>query len=266
MAGADYALQSLETSFHQDLNGDGQIGPVTTVIQVDGSTSLTEVANHFFLYDSGGSGPSLKMAGADIVAGGVWTPIGAEQTASGYEVAWKLTGADQYAVWNTDSSGNYTSNMIGFVSGADYALQSLETSFHEDLNGDGQIGPVTTVIQVDGSTSLTEVANHFFLYDSGGSGPSLKMAGADIVAGGVWTPIGAEQTASGYEVAWKLTGADQYAVWNTDSSGNYTSNMIGFVSGADYALQSLETSFHQDLNGDGQIGPVTTVIQVDGSD
>ena len=37
-----------------------------------------------------------------------WTPIGAEQTASGYEVAWKVTGADQYTVWNTDSSGNYT--------------------------------------------------------------------------------------------------------------------------------------------------------------
>ena len=27
---------------------------------------------------------------------GGWTPIGAEQTASGYEVAWKVTGADQY--------------------------------------------------------------------------------------------------------------------------------------------------------------------------
>ena len=185
-----------------------------------------------------------------------WAPIGAEQTASGYEVAWKVTGADQYIVWNTDSSGNYTSAMTGLVSGADYALQSLETSFHQDLNGDGQIGLPTTVIEANGSTSLTEVGNHFYLYNSGGSGPSLKYAGADYVAGqfGPWAPIGAEQTASGYEVAWKVTGADQYTVWNTDSSGNYTSSMTGVVSGADYALQSLETSFHQDLNGDGQIG------------
>ena len=47
----------------------------------------------------------------DYVAGqfGAWAPIGAEQTASGYEVAWKVTGADQYTVWNTDSSGNYLS-------------------------------------------------------------------------------------------------------------------------------------------------------------
>ena len=52
------------------------------------------------------------MPARPVVAGqfGAWTPIGAEQTASGYEVAWKVTGADQYTVWDTDSSGSYTSN------------------------------------------------------------------------------------------------------------------------------------------------------------
>ena len=64
-------------------------------------------------------------------------------------------------------------------------------------------------------------------------------------------PIGAEQTATGYDVAWKVAGADQYTVWNTDSNGNYISNIIGVVSGTSTALESLETSFHQDLNGDG---------------
>ena len=38
---------------------------------------------------------------------GSWTPIGAEQTATGYEVAWKDPGADQYGAWSTDSNGNY---------------------------------------------------------------------------------------------------------------------------------------------------------------
>ena len=199
MSGADYALQSLEPSFHQDLNGDGQIGPPTTVIEANGSTQLTEVGDHFFLYDGSGSGPSLKYAGADFVAGqfGPWAPIAAEQTANGYEVAWKVTGIDQYIVWNTDSSGNHTSQ-TGVVSGADYALQSLEPSFHQDLNGDGPVGPPTTVIEANGSTQLTEVGDHFFLYDGSGSGPSLKYAGADYVAGqfGAWAPIGAEQTAN----------------------------------------------------------------------
>ena len=69
-----------------------------------------------------------------------------------------------------------------------------------------------------------------------------------------WTPIGAEQTASGYDVAWKIAGADQYTVWSTDSSGNYISNVIGVVSGTSTALESIETTFHQDLNGDGVIG------------
>jgi hypothetical protein len=125
------------------------------------------------------------------------------------------------------------------------------------LNGDGVIGInlPTTVIEANGSTSLTEVGNHFYLYGSGGSGPSLKMGGTDFVAGqyGAWAPISAEQTASGYEVAWKFTGADQYSVWTTDSNGNHISD-IGVVSGTSTAFESLEASFHQDLNGDGVIG------------
>jgi Tryptophan-rich Synechocystis species C-terminal domain len=125
------------------------------------------------------------------------------------------------------------------------------------LNSDGLIGPLTTVIGSNGSTQLTKVGNHLYLYDSNLSGPSLKFFGAGAMADtyGAWTPIGAEQTASGYEIAWKNGSADQYTVWNTDSSGNYVSN-IGVVSGASVAFESVEPSFHQDLNGDGQTGLV----------
>ena len=68
--------------------------------------------------------------------------------------------------------------------------------------------------------------------------------------------------ASGYDVAWKIPGADQYTVWSTDSNGNYIANIIGAVSGNSIALESLETSFHQDLNGDGTIGLAATVIEI----
>ena len=80
-----------------------------TVIESFGSTSLTQIGSTFYLYDSNQSGPSLKNGGAAFVAGsaGGWTPIGAEQTASGYEVAWKVTGTDQYGIWLTDSNGNF---------------------------------------------------------------------------------------------------------------------------------------------------------------
>jgi serralysin len=101
------------------------------------------------------------------------------------------------------------------------------------------------------------VGNNFYLDSiSSGSGPELKFAGVAVVAGeyGDWAPIGAEQTLSGYEIAWKFGGADQYIIWTTDSTGNFTSNAIGAVSGNSNALESFETSFHQDLNGDGVIG------------
>ena len=100
-----------------------------------------------------------------------------------------------------------------------------------------------------------------FFNPNGGSAVELSYAGAPVVAGqfdqfgGHWVPIAAEQTATGYEVAWKITGADQYTVWFTDNSGNYLSSAFDVASGTSAALQSFETSFQQDLNGDGVIGP-----------
>jgi aryl-phospho-beta-D-glucosidase BglC (GH1 family)/20S proteasome alpha/beta subunit len=260
VSGSSPVLESLETTFHQDLNGDGVIGlPAnTTAIEMSGSTSLLEVGNNFYLdNNSSGSGPELMLSGAAVVAGqlGAWAPIGAEQTATGYEVAWKVTGADQYTVWNTDSSGNPIGT-TAVLSRTSATLESLETSFHQDLNGDGMIGPPTTVIESSGSTSLVEVAKNFYLdNNSSGSGPELMLSGAAVVAGqlGAWAPIGAEQTATGYEVAWKVTGADQFTVWNTDSSGNPIGT-TAVLSGTSATLESLETSFHQDLNRDGVIG------------
>ena len=98
--------------------------------------------------------------GAPVVGGqfGSWTPIGAEQTSSGYEVAWKIPGSSQYEVWYTDGSGNHGYN-TGILSGTSTTLEQLETSFHQDLNGDGVIGiPALsgTVMKFFGSTSLVE--------------------------------------------------------------------------------------------------------------
>ena len=113
-----------------------------------------------------------------------------------------------------------------------------------------------------GATSLVESGSNYFLYPNGGSAIELSYGGAPVVDGqfdqfgGHWVPIGAEQTASGYEVAWKIAGADQYTVWYTDNSGNYLSSAFNSASGTSAALESFEPSFQQDLNGDGVIGPV----------
>jgi len=83
-------------------------GPIISV-EADGVTSLVQSGSLYFLNPvGGGTGPELKYGGSVVTAGefGSWTPIGAEQTASGYDVAWKNTGANQFTVWNTDSNGN----------------------------------------------------------------------------------------------------------------------------------------------------------------
>ena len=265
VSGSSTALESLEPVFNQDLNGDGVIGlPPPTVIQTDGSTSLVQAGSNYFLYGVGTtSGPELTYDGAAIVDGETagWVPIGAVQTASGYDVAWEIPGANEYTVWSTNSSGAYTGPLIGYVSGSSTALESLEPVFNQDLNGDGVIGlPPPTVIQTDGSTSLVQAGSNYFLYGVGTtSGPELTYDGAAIVDGETagWVPIGAVQTASGYDVAWEIPGANEYTVWSTNSSGAYTGPLIGFVSGSSAALESLEPVFNQDLNGDGVIGETT---------
>ena len=80
------------------------------------------------------------------------------QTASGYEVAWEDPGADQYKVWSTDSNGNFISDTPARV-GKQPALEALETTFNQDLNGDGVTSRRSsrTVIQTVGTTSLIEV-------------------------------------------------------------------------------------------------------------
>ena len=273
-SGTSATLESFEPSFQQDLNGDGTIGvpasPPPTVIEAFGSTSLLAEGNNYFLQPNGGSAVELSFGGAPVVAGqfdqngGNWVPIGAEQTANGYEVAWKVTGADQFTVWSTDSSGNYLSSAFNSASGTSATLESFEPSFQQDLNGDGTIGaPASsppTVIEAFGSTSLLAEGNNYFLQPNGGSAVELSFGGAPVVAGqfdqngGNWVPIGAEQTANGYEVAWKVTGADQFTVWSTDSSGNYLSSAFNSASGTSATLESFEPSFQQDLNGDGTIG------------
>ena len=271
MSANSTALESLEPSFQQDLNGDLTIGLATSVIEAIGPTKLVQVADQYFMYAVAGStGPAVKLNGVAVTLGqmGPWTAIGATQTASGYEVAWKLAGADTYTVWTTDSSGNYLSN-IGAVSGSSAVLKALEADFQQNLNGDGVIGLTTTPIESFGSTKLVQGDNNYFLFPVGGSsGPALRISGAPVVAGQTfgWTPIGAEQTASGYEVAWKLDGAaPQYTVWYTDSGGNYLSSPIGVVAGNSALLKALEPSFQQDLNVDGVTGLTTTPIEALGS-
>ena len=178
MAGNSSALESLETTFGQDLNGDGTIGIPKVIIQTDGTTALTEVGSNFFLNNtSSGTGPELMLNGAGVTPAvlGAWTPIGAVQVAGGdYDIAFHNSSSGLYTVWSTDSNGNYLSNIIGAVAGNSSALESLETTFGQDLNGDGHIGVPSGTSPVASSTAtVSATANSVpdnFHFASDGSG------------------------------------------------------------------------------------------------
>jgi len=271
VAGSSSAVQSFESSFNQDLNGDGVIGapvapppPPSTAIESAGATSLVVSGNNYYLNPvGGGTGPVLQFQGSVVSVGQFagWAPIGAEATANGYEVAWYNAGTNQYTFWYTDGSGKFFSNPTGLVAGSSSAVQTFESSFNQDLNGDGVIGapvapPPSTAIESAGATSLMVSGNNYYLNPvGGGTGPVLQFQGSVVTVGKFagWAPIGAEATANGYEVAWYNAGTNQYTFWYTDGSGKFVSNPTGPVAGNSSAVLTFESSFQQDLNGDGTI-------------
>jgi hypothetical protein len=261
VSGTSFTVESQETVFGQDLNGDGTIGVTASLIQTVGATSLLQIADEYYVYTNW-SGPELKYGGAPLTVGefGNINPIGAIQTSSGYEIVWKIAGADEFALWSVDSNGNYTGNLTGLVPGTSFAVESLEAAFGKDLNGDGTIGVTSVLIQANGATDLLQIANNYYMYING-SGPELKYAGAPVFVGefGNINPVGAIQTSTGYEIAWKIPGVNEYTFWATDSNGNYTGNLTGLVSGSDPAAQQFQTLSHQSFGVDSSDGATLTL-------
>src|SRR5258706_291104 len=213
---------------------------------------MTEVGNNFYLYTNG-TGPELKYNGAAVVVvqaeGGMreWSVTGVE---TGALAIWKNPGADQYTVWNTDSSGNCVSDTIGIVSGASTALESLEPSFHQDLNEVGGAHVSTPVIDPARTPTSAWDDNNFYLYTNG-TGSEYKYNRAALVAGqfgGAWTPYGPELTSCCFFLMIRRPPRSTLFPYTTLFRSNCVSDTIGIVSGASTALESLETSFHQDLN------------------
>ena len=176
------------------------------MIESLGSTSLLKVGNNYDLESiSSGTGPELRYQGAPVTAGqfGTHVPIGAEQTATGYDVAWKISGTNEYTVWSTNSNGNFIANITGAVSGNSIALEALETTFHQDLNGDGVVG---IAVAPNATLELNGVHSDNVTFD--GPTGTLKLDSPSTFAGQI----------IGFTGDGTLTGSDQVDLPNMSFS------------------------------------------------
>ena len=138
----------------------GGVGWVrVAIIESSGTTSLQlDGSNHYVL--TGSLTATLRFGGGPVTMNqfGAWTPIGAEQSGQNFVVVWRNTVLNQYVTWTVDGNGNFLSQSA-LLSPTSFALESLETPFGQNLNGDGTTGLTTAPIEAIGSTTLTQVAD-----------------------------------------------------------------------------------------------------------
>ncbi len=179
----------------------------------------------------------------------------------GYDVAWHDPSSGLYTVWSTDSNGNYLSNLVGAVAGNSTALETFETTFNQDLNGDGTIGlrhlHRRSSSRPTATTALTEVGNNYFLNPTGGgTGPELHYGGSAVTAGefGTWTPIGAVQVA--VAATSRLARPEFRPLHGVEHRQQRQLPVEPGRCGRrqQHRAGTFETTFNQDLNGDGTIG------------
>ena len=102
-------------------------------------------------------------------------------------------------------------------------------------------------------------SNYFLNPVAGGSGPELRFNGAPVVAG-QFGASGRRSARSRRPAGMRLPGRSRAPISirsGTPTATATTSPTHRHGVGNQPALESLETSFHQDLNGDGMIGVPT---------
>ena len=177
------------------------------VIQTDGTTSLVQVGNNYFSYCRRRRDwprtqiqrlPGLWRASSELDPDRRVQRPGA--------TTWPGSRPPGYADLEHGQQRQLYLQLRPSCRAATSHWKQIETTFHQDLNGDGVIGSPSVVIQTDGTTSLVQVGNNYFLDPvGGGTGPNSNISAAGVYAWRVRRldadRRGAE--AGGYDVAWK---------------------------------------------------------------
>ena len=195
---------------------------------------------------------------------GTFKAIGAVQLAGGgYDVAWQEVGSNVFTIWSVDSQGHFLANIGNNLAGNSSTLENFETTFGQDLNGDGQSDRRRHRRQqrsrpTAGHENSDQIGNNYFLDATtgqarAGSRDHARWRRRDTP--GTFKAIGAVQLAGGgYDVAWQEVGSNVFTIWSVDSQGHFLANIGNNLAGNSTTLENFETTFGQDLNGDGTIG------------
>ena len=150
-----------------------------------------------------------------------------------------------------NSGGAYTSGLLLSAS----QLINEEAVLNADLNGDAIIGSPLTVIENQGNATLlrqndgmaaVQVGSNLYTVTS----PFGLGAGS---ASSEWQMLAAETVGGQNQILWRNNAANFFHVWTLNSSWGWQSSSANFSPLSSTAL-GLETSFQQDLNGNGVIG------------
>ena len=166
----------------------------------------------------------------------------------GYEVAWKNGRADRYTAWYAHSNGTCVSN-IRLVSGST-AMELCEPDFHQDLNGDRQIGVLTTALLTTTSPqSASEPAQSNAVISAG---TTLELSSAYNVTVTFAAPTGTLKTSSSFAgIVVGMTGEDTIDLVDMNFatvqapvfSGNSTHGTLTVTDGTHVANLALQGNY-----------------------
>lgn len=229
-------IWAAETFYGADINNDGVLGDVETVVESNGSTTLSYSLGQGYLIDGA---TQITLDGDSLAPGdlGQWSAVQVEQTAEGYQLLWSHAGG-AFANWTLDSSGAHVASEIA------QNIDVLEPLFEVDIDNDGSYP--RTVIETNGSTTLSEASGGFYLIND-----AFRITYFGLEVGpntfGDWVPIHAEAIRGEFRVLWKNDAGD-YSEWTTDGAGRFRS-----VELVDDVIEK-EDFYSNDIDGSGTVG------------
>ena len=191
-----------------------------------------------------------------------WIPISSVKLdGGGYDVAWK-NSSGQFTFWTTDSQGNFKSYPTHGVALAanSTTVESYETIFHQDLNGDHTIGvpgatatpnptPTTPASAVNFSSLTESSSNVVTIKGTADAFSQVKMYDGKAYIG---------TTTAGADGTWSFTSSS--AVSNTvhtfnavevDSAGHTTASSGSAILGSTGSNTLTSTSGNDMFVGNG---------------